>query len=163
MGHVERILVRARAGDRALAVETARVVAGRGIVGDRYHEGTGTYSGWPGDGRDLTLIAAEALAALAEETGIALRADDTGRNVLTRGVDLDALVGRRFRIGEVLCRGVRPCEPCRLLERRTAPGVLRGLAGRGGLRADVLRGGVIVVGAIVEACPSRLGHPSNAR
>jgi MOSC domain-containing protein YiiM len=150
MGVVERILLRPEPAGASLAVGSAVAVPGRGLEGDRYHAGTGTF--WkPGkDGQDLTLIAAEALEALLAEHGIDLSAEETGRNVVTRGVDLDALLGRRFRVGEVECVGVRPCDPCTVLQRRTRPGVLRGLAGRGGLRADVLAGGRIELGAPVE-------------
>ena len=72
------------------------------------------------------------------------------RNVVTRGIDLNALVGRRFRIGEVVCAGQRLCEPCAHLERLTTKGVLRGLIHRGGLRADVLNDGRIEIGAVIE-------------
>ncbi|HEX2410459.1 MAG TPA: MOSC domain-containing protein [Solirubrobacteraceae bacterium] len=88
-------------------------------------------------------LAAEALEALAAESGIALDPADARRNVVTRGVDLNALAGRRFAIGEVEIVGRRWCEPCAVLQRLTAPGVLRGLVHRGGLRADIVRGGVI--------------------
>ncbi|MEA2306870.1 MAG: hypothetical protein QOH43_4150, partial [Solirubrobacteraceae bacterium] len=76
----------------------------------------------------------------------ALAPEAARRNVVTRGIDLDALVGRRFRVGEVVCAGRRPCEPCAHLERLTEPGTLRGLVHRGGLRADVLTGGTIRLG-----------------
>ena len=92
------------------------------------------------------MIAAEALEALFAETGIELSAAESRRNVLTRGVDLNALVGRRFRVGEVECEGIELCEPCSHLEGLTKPGVLRGLVHRGGLRAAIHRGGEIAVG-----------------
>jgi len=147
VGQLERILIRAEADGPASSLERATVVAGRGIEGDRYHAGTGTFSVEGKSGQDLTLIAAEALEAMEDETGIALTAEDAGRNLVTRGVDLDALLGKRFRIGAVECRGDRPCDPCATLAGRTDPGVLRGLARRGGLRADVTAGGELVVGA----------------
>ncbi len=68
-----------------------------------------------------------------------------------RGMALDDLIGRRFRVGEVECFGQRRCEPCAHLERLTRSGVLRGLVHRGGLRADVLSGGGIRTGDRVEA------------
>lgn len=142
-GRVEAIFV---GGERALLapVESARALAGRGLEGNRYF-----YDDAP-PGRALTLIAAEALEDLHAETGIELDALDSGRNVLTRGVDVNALVGKRFRIGAVECRGVELCEPCRHLESVTQPGVLRGLVHRGGLNADILTDGDIAVGDAVH-------------
>ena len=126
--------------DRAGAIRTTDAVAaqaGRGLAGD-YHG-------------DLTLIAAEALEGLEADTGIAIEGADTRRNVLTRGIDLNALVGERFRVGDVEAVGVELAEPCTKLQRLTGePGVLRGLVHRGGLRADVVRGGRIQVGDRVE-------------
>jgi MOSC domain-containing protein YiiM len=145
-GRVEALFVCAVAAGEPEAVERAEALAGRGLRGDRYAEGRGTFSNRGGDGRHLTLIAAEALADLAGETGIELAPAGARRNVLTSGVDLDALIGRRFRIGAAECAGRRPCPPCTHLERLAGPGLLRGLADRGGLRADVLRGGPIAVG-----------------
>jgi len=146
MGQVERILLRPDAEGVSHDVERATAVAGRGLEGDRYHASQGTFYADGKDGQDLTLIAAEALEGLRADTGIDLPAEEAGRNLVTRGVDLDALLGRRFRIGDVECVGRRPCEPCATLARRTEPGVLRGLAGRGGLRADIVSGGEIAVG-----------------
>ncbi len=124
------------------AVESVEVLPGQGPRGDRY------FMEEPAErqGKDLTLIAAEALEALREEKGIELSAAESRRNVLTRGIGLNDLVGRRFRVGEVECLGRLLNEPCTHLESLTEPGVLRGLVHRGGLRADVLRGGTIKVG-----------------
>ena len=122
------------------------MVGEAGVEGDRYRNGTGTFYKRGKSGQALTLIEEEALDALEAEHGIRLAPGDTGRNVLTRGVDLNALVGARFRVGEVECLGDRLCDPCRPLERRTEKGVFSGLANRGGLRADVISGGEIAVG-----------------
>src|ERR671939_22821 len=73
-----------------------------------------------------------------DERGIPLAADESRRNVLTRGVDVNALVGRRFRIGDVECEGVELCEPCTSLQKMTRPGVLKGMVHRAGLNADIL-------------------------
>ncbi|MDX6639854.1 MAG: hypothetical protein QOF12_865 [Solirubrobacteraceae bacterium] len=154
MGFVERILIRSEPAGRSHAVPRALAVEGLGLQGDRYFNGEGTFFEEGKPGQALTLIEAEALEGLLADTGIALAAEDAGRNVVTRGVDLEALIGRRFRIGDVECRGDRPCDPCATLQRRTAPGVLRGLAGRGGLRADILRGGELVTGAPLELVDS---------
>jgi hypothetical protein len=137
------------AGERegpCTAVATAEAVAGRGLRGDRYFVGGGTFGGPGATGHEITLIAAEALDGLAADGGPPLEPADARRNVLTRGVDLDALIERRFLIGEVECIGRRRCEPCAHLQRLTAPGVLRGLVHRGGLRADIVRGGTLRVG-----------------
>lgn len=153
-GAVEAIFVGPAAREVPGAVGQARAVPGLGLEGDRYHAGTGTFSvNGRGNGRDLTLIAAEALEGLADDHGIELEAAVSRRNVVTRGVDLDALIGRRFTIGGAICLGVRPCEPCDHLERITEAGVLRGLAHRGGLRADVVAGGSIAVGDAVTVEP----------
>ena len=125
------------------ASQQRRRIAGSGLDGDRYASGAGTFSG-TGRGYQLTLIEAEALDALAAD-GIEITWEEARRNVVTRGIGLNALVGRRFRIGEVECVGRRLAEPCAHLQRLAPPGVLGGLVHRGGLRADILRGGTISV------------------
>ena len=130
------------------AVAEARAVAGRGLAGDRYERGMGTFSDWPAD-HEFTLIEAEVIeAALADYPGLVLAPGEHRRNVATRGVRLNDLVGKRFRIGaEVLCEGTRLCEPCAHLEVITGKGGLcRVLAGRGGLRARLLTSGMIRLG-----------------
>jgi MOSC domain-containing protein YiiM len=147
-GSVEAIMVAPKAEAELVAVQVARAEAGRGLEGDRYFEGRGTFSNAHGRGHDLTLIEAEVLDALSLPGG-RLSPAEARRNVVTRGIDLNALVGRPFRVGEVECFGQRLCEPCAHLERLTAaagkPGTLRALIHRGGLRADVLTGGEIRV------------------
>jgi len=126
-------------------VAGARVIAGRGLEGDRYAAGIGTWSDYPvRTGIALTLIEEEVLEAVGL-TGAAAR-----RNLVTRDVRLNDLVGKRFRVGKVECYGDRLCEPCTHLERltRLSP---RALAHRGGLRADVLSDGEIAVGDTVVA------------
>ena len=118
-------------------VDEAAAHAGRGLEGDRYFDHAGTFSNPHSDGHDLTLIEAE----VVDELG--LPPAEARRNVVTRGIDLNALVGRRFRVGEAECVGRRLCEPCAHLQRLTHPGILRDLVHRGGLRADVLRDGAI--------------------
>ena len=124
---------------------SVRAEAGRGIEGE-YH-----WSATPEPGQSLTLIAAEALEGLREDTGIELSHEASRRNVLTRGIDLNALVGRRFTVGGVECEGTELCEPCNTLAKLTERGVLRGLVHRGGLRADILASGEIAVGDAVAA------------
>jgi MOSC domain-containing protein YiiM len=116
-----------------------------GLEGDRYAEGGGHYQ----DGRvsrNLTLIEAETVEALVREHGISLAPGEMRRNLTTRGVGLNELVGQRFWVGEVLCLGTRLCEPCQYLANLTGKPLLRPLVHRGGLRADIVRGGLIRVG-----------------
>jgi MOSC domain-containing protein YiiM len=101
-------------------------------------------------GYDLTLIEAEALDDLTLPSGEKLEYAAARRNLVTRGINLNALVGRRFRVGDVECLGQRLCEPCAHMERLTTPGVLRGLIHRGGLRADILTDGQINTGDAIE-------------
>jgi MOSC domain-containing protein YiiM len=133
-------------------VPSVEALAGRGLRGDRYARGAGTFSDPGGRGYDLTLVEAEALEELSA-VGVDLAPVDARRNLIVRGISLDGLIGQRFRVGEVECFGQRRCEPCAHLEKLTRPGVLRGLVHRGGLRADVLSDGEIRVGDEVEALP----------
>jgi len=143
-GTVDAIVIAPQAEAGLVSVQAAQARAGRGLEGDRYFESAGTFSNHHSRGHDLTLIEAEVLDDLT------LTPQQARRNIATRGIDLDALVGTRFRIGDVLCSGERLCEPCAHLERLTAaagrPGTLRALIHRGGLRADVLSDGEIQVG-----------------
>jgi hypothetical protein len=139
----------AEADMQLLEVATAR--AGRGLVGDRYSAGAGTFSPRAGrrPGYDLTLFAAEVLDELTA-AGRTVDFAAIRRNVLTRGIDVNALVGRTFRIGDVLCRGHRLCEPCVHLDRLSGPGLLRPLIHKGGLRADILSDGIVRLGAPIQ-------------
>lgn len=132
-------------------VECATARAGRGLEGDRYFYQRGTWSNRHRRGHDLTLIEAEVLDALTLPGG-QLSAEEARRNLVTRGVGLNALVGKRFRVGAVECFGQRLCEPCAHLERLAGKaGTLRGLIHTGGLRADVLADGEIRVGSEIVA------------
>jgi DNA-binding transcriptional ArsR family regulator len=133
-------------------VGEARAVAGRGLEGDRYFHGTGTFSPKPGTGRHVTLIELEALRALQLDHGVALDPAEARRNVVTCGVPLNHLVGREFRVGRVVLRGMRFCEPCTYLSGLVGKDVKTGLIHRGGLRADIVRGGTIRVGNRVAPC-----------
>ena len=146
---VEGIFLTETHGEVPQTVGRVRAVAGAGLVGNRYFYADGNAP----PGRAVTLIAAEGVEAFVEETGISVTPAETRRNVLTRGIDVNALVGKRFRIGAVECVGVELCEPCAHLESMTKPGVLKGLVHRAGLNADVLNDGDIAVGdaVIVEA------------
>ncbi len=140
------IFVCARAGEPMEARESAQALAGVGLEGDRYAAEIGTFSTYPGKGRALTLIEAEALESLEGERGVALAPHESRRNLVLRGVRLDDLLGVRFQIGEVVLIGRRLAPPCEHLEKLTRPGVLQALVGRGGLRADIEVGGLLRVG-----------------
>lgn len=133
-------------------VDEVRAEPGLGLAGDRYHAHTGTYSETPGTGRDVTFIASEAIELIANEHGIGLSPGQSRRNITTRGIDLNALVDREFSVGEVVLRGMRLCEPCEYLQEHTAkPGLTKALVHRGGLRADIVKGGTIRVGDEITA------------
>ena len=141
-GVVEQITISPKPHELPSPVAQVEIVAGQGPRGDR------KFAPKPMQrkGKDLTLIEAEALEGLRTDTGIELTHEESRRNVLTRGIRLNDLVGRRFRVGEVECEGVVLNEPCTHLESLTYPGIQDGLANRGGLRANVLSGGTINVG-----------------
>jgi hypothetical protein len=139
VGSVAAVLVATDAEAPLVEVPRAEAVAGRGLEGDRYFAGRGTFSS-PGYGYQLTLVEAEVLDS------IALPWPQARRNVVTRGITLNGLVDRRFTIGDVECVGRRLAEPCAHLERLARPGLLRPLVHRGGLRADILESGAIKVG-----------------
>ena len=132
-------------------VDRALAIAGRGLDGDRYFNGCGTYSNRPGSGRQITLIESEALEALERDYGIQLPGEASRRNIVTRGVALNHLVGREFKVGPVKLRGTRLCEPCTYLDGLVGKPVMKGLIHRGGLRAEVVEGGEIRVGDLIEA------------
>ena len=114
-------------------------VTDEGLTGDRYY-GRG----------DITLVESEALAAFRDETGIALSHAEIRRQVLTSGIRLNDLVGKRFRVGAVEAVGAEWCEPCNHIQSLTYPGVLRGMVHRAGLRAEIVQAGTIAVGDEVD-------------
>ena len=153
-GVVEAVVIAPEAEAAMMRVERATARAGRGLEGDRYFDRRGTFSSRHALGHDLTLIEAEALDDVELPAG-RLAPEEARRNVVTRGIDLNALVGERFTIGDVECFGQRLCEPCAHLERLTAragkSGTLRAFIHRGGLRADVLTDGEIGAGDEIYA------------
>lgn len=141
VGTVQAILIAADAGAPAEALPEARALGGRGIEGDRHVNGTGTFpSGLPGSA--LTLIEAEVCDSFTPPLG----PNEHRRNVVTHGIGLNGLVGREFLIGSVRCRGMRLCEPCKVIDRYSGRAILRPLVHRGGLRADILHDGTFAVG-----------------
>jgi MOSC domain-containing protein YiiM len=130
-------------------VDEARAVPGKGLEGDRYFLRQGTFYK-PQPDRELTLVEAEAIEAFRDDFKIDFDLAGTRRNLVTRGVPLNQLVGKEFWIGEVKARGLRLCEPCSHLQSLSHPKVLPGLVHRGGLRAQILTEGTIRVGATVS-------------
>jgi MOSC domain-containing protein YiiM len=142
-GTIEAIFRFADSGALGELLSSARLIAGVGIDGDRYALGKGHFQSEGRWGQALTLIEVEAIEFLASEHDVEMSAVDARRNIVTRGIDLNALMGQRFRVGGILCQGSRLAEPCAWLQRTTPPGMLRGLVHRGGLRADILEDGEI--------------------
>jgi len=146
-GELVAIFLAPGPGEAMREVREARIEAGAGLVGDRYAAGRGTFSAKVGSGREVTLVEEEALLAAARDEGVEIAPILTRRNLLVRGVYLSHLVGRELDVGEVRLVGRRLCEPCRHLERLLGNAhVRRVLAHRGGLRCDVVRGGVVRAG-----------------
>ena len=148
-GHVVGIFVGAEAQAPLASVPEVRAEAGRGLEGDRYWLGQGTFWKQQPD-YEVTLIETEAIEALAAETGIRIEPRLARRNIATLGVRLNDLVNRVFRVGEAVLMGIRLCEPCGHLERLTGQILRPGLVGRGGLRAGIVTGGVIRVDDAIE-------------
>ena len=132
------------------SVTNAKAVAGRGLEGDRYYTKLGTYSNQAGSGRDVTLIEIEAINGLKRDYEVHLDSGQPRRNIVTLGVALNHLVEQEFRIGYVVLRGTRLCEPCAHMEKLTVKGAMRGLVHRGGLRAEIISGGSIRVGDTIQ-------------
>jgi MOSC domain-containing protein YiiM len=147
-GIVESIHIAAAAREATHAVDQVQATPGVGLEGDRYALRQGTFYK-PEPDFELTLIEAEAVDALKRDYQVELAPGEARRNVVTRGVALNHLVGREFRIGDVKMRGIRLCEPCRHLQALTGRSVIKGLVHRGGLRAQILSPGVIRVGDAV--------------
>jgi MOSC domain-containing protein YiiM len=146
-GRVEAIHIAPVSEAPMVAVDRVRAIAGAGLEGDRYATKAGTWSPDPRVDRDITLIEAEVIDDLAATDGILLEPGETRRNVTTRGIRLNDLVGRRFRVGGAVCEGTRLCEPCQHLTDQLGKPILRPLTHRAGLRAHIVEGGEIEVGA----------------
>lgn len=146
---VEAIVITPEESGPLRRVTSVEAVAGRGLVGDRYFAREDAVD--PDD--NITLIEAEAIEAVAAEHGIALSVEQLRRNVVTRGVALNDLVGATFKLGPVTVKALELCEPCKHLESLTQDGVLEAFVHRGGLRGVVVEGGVISVGDGVVVTP----------
>jgi MOSC domain-containing protein YiiM len=137
---IEAIHIGPEDGGELASVASATAHAGKGLEGDRNF-----YADGAKPGTALTLVEAEAV----EDVGLPL--GGTRRQLTVRGVALNDLVGKHFKVGDVECYGVELCEPCKHLESMTRPGIIDDLLHRGGLRADILTDGVIRVGDALSA------------
>jgi MOSC domain-containing protein YiiM len=148
-GNVISINIAPKGGEATATTDEVRAFAGRGLEGDRYFSEQGTFSDTPGTGRQVTLIESEAIDAVVRDCEYKLEYKDSRRNIVTRGVALNDLVGEEFLVGDVRMLGVRLCEPCN----HSFPdgNVKKALVHRGGLRAQILNDGVIRAGDIIQA------------
>jgi MOSC domain-containing protein YiiM len=159
-GEVVHIFVAPKRGAPMAALAAVEALRDKGLAGDRYTVVASRHTA----NYQVTLIELENVEAFARDTGLVLTPEMPRRNIVTRGVRLNELVGKRFFVGGALLEGAELCEPCTLFAKRTHREVLKGLAGRGGLRARVLEGGSIRVGDPVggEASQERaLAHHNN--
>jgi MOSC domain-containing protein YiiM len=163
-GVLTGIWLTSEAGAPMQRVPSARLLAGRGLEGDRYALGGGTWARYPDLEKQLTLIDAADVAAVAAEVGVPLTPGDTRRNLVTAGVDLPALVGRWFAVGDALLFGVKRCPPCTHLERLTGARLVKAMVHRGGINAAVFSGAAVAEGAVVrpvsEEEAARRGAPT---
>jgi len=148
-GTVESIHIAARAVEPTRSVAEIRALPGKGLEGNRYATQQGTFSK-PKPDHELTLIEAEAMEAAARDYQMQLAPGEARRNVVTRGVPLNHLVGKEFSIGDVRVRGIRLCEPCDHLQTVTGKSVIKSFLHRGGLRAQILSEGIIRVGTTIS-------------
>jgi len=150
-GTVVYIYTTRRAAADLRSREEVQAVPGKGLEGDRYFDCAGTCSEkTPSPDRELTLIEIENIDALKRDFGIELAPSETRRNIVTRGVSLNSLVGVEFYVGDVKVRGIRLCEPCTHLEQLTGKRLVKGLVHKGGLRAQILTAGKICVGDTIK-------------
>ena len=148
-GWLEHIHIAEQASAKMQELKEARLIAGIGIEGDRYATCKGYYSKTPRSDRQVTLIEIETLEALQRDHAIELKPDETRRNLTTREVPLNHLVGKRFRVGTVLLYGVRLNVPCKYLEQMTGKPVYAPLIHRSGLNCEIVEGGVIRAGDLI--------------
>jgi MOSC domain-containing protein YiiM len=162
-GTVEHIFLAPTGTAEPTAVDEAEVEAGKGLRGDRYANGTGTFSSSIKPGRHVTLIESEAIEAVRREHGLDVSASDPRRNVVTSGVRLNDLVGVRFSVGDVVLQGIRLCEPCDHLERISGiEGLKKAFVHRAGLRTEIVRGGRIRVGDQIARVADSVATDLNA-
>jgi MOSC domain-containing protein YiiM len=149
-GRVREIWTAPAAAAPMVRSASVEALAGVGLAGDRYALGGGTWASYPVQEKQVTLIDAAEVAAVAQEVGAPLTPGATRRNLVTDGVALPTLVGRYFAVGDVLMFGTKRCPPCTHLERLTGWKLVKALAARGGVNAAVLVGGTVAEGDVVR-------------
>jgi len=154
LGTVLSIQIAPNGTDSLRNLEQINAIEGMGLEGDRYYNRTGTYSNKHDESREATFIESEALEALAKDYNVELKGTESRRNISTRGVALNHLVGKEFKVGEAVFRGIRLCEPCTHLEEVSGKPARKGLIHRGGLRAQIIKSGMIQVGDEIESLPA---------
>jgi MOSC domain-containing protein YiiM len=148
VGRIEHIFIAQAKGAPIEAVQSAEASAERGLRGDRYASDRNRKDA----GQQITLIEVEWIERFVAATGLAMAPREPRRNLVTRGIDLNALLGKRFTVGECELEGVELCEPCAKWARNTHQEVVRFFVHRGGLNARILKGGAIAVGCSVAVC-----------
>lgn len=149
----------ARKGEKPEPCDLVEVIAGRGIVGDRYFAGEGTFSAKLAGNRksEITFISCEEVDRFNSSEGSDLGPGDLRRNVITKDIDLNALVGKTFTIAGVEFEGIETCEPCAHLAKTVHAAVLPHMVNRAGLRAAVLTSGAIRVGGEINPASKAAG------
>ena len=149
---VREIYTTSTPGTPLYPVPEATLEAGKGLVGDRYHKGAGTFSaklfGKPDS--EITLIESEEIERFNQSEGVSTSAGEFRRNIVTSGVRLNDLVGRQFTVGAAVLEGIRLCEPCSHLAKLAGPAILRGMVHRAGLRARIVTGATVRPGDRIE-------------
>jgi|GEM_PF-80874 len=151
-GTLQAIVIAPNGTDEIQFPDSIEAITGQGLAGDRYCEGTGSFSETAGTGRAVTLVSKEDLDLIAQEHNLPISHAETRRNLLTTGVPLNYLVGKRFKIGNVILEGKRLCEPCNTLAKSSGHGqkLLSAMVHRGGLRCDIIQGGTITSGDSIQ-------------
>jgi MOSC domain-containing protein YiiM len=149
VGKVEEIYVASRGSVEMERVEEVRALEGCGLEGDRYCEGTGYWTRF-GDVCEVTLISGDDLDEIRDEAGLHVHNGEHRRNIIVRGIGLEELRGRRFRVGEAILEYDRPRPPCKHVQEVTEPGMTKALRRRGGICARVVEGGAIRASDAIE-------------
>ncbi|MEM8955845.1 MAG: MOSC domain-containing protein [Verrucomicrobiota bacterium] len=159
MGTILEILISESPDQPMCSQEKVNALAGRGLEGDRYFMKKGTFTPDPHQPDfELTLIEKEKIDEFVEKSGLDFEAQDTRRNLVTEGIDLNRLVDKEFLIGEVKAKGMRLCEPCNYLAKQTYRETLKGLVHKGGLRAQIISSGEIKVGDTIKVEPFEIAN-----
>lgn len=154
-GRVLDIYYTSDKGAPMIYAASIEAITGRGLAGDRYERGAGTYSHYPGN-HDVTLFEIEATWDFERFSGVTLHPAQTRRNIITEGISLAKLIDVEFMIGPVRMRGLRPCPPCLYLSQMlNLPVLLRGLAHSGGIYASVIQGGLLTIGDSISPVPMK--------